>query len=160
VVAVIGPLCSPAAMGSLPVYQQAHLVSISGSATREDLTTLFGAGGFNRTVLNDGQMRDLGLSEDHIDDLASVQGFYARYESQYGPLPAEIRPLMAYTYDAAQVLLSAIEDAAIVGENGSVSIERSALADAVRSTQGFTGLTGSIAFDEDGDRIPVSLLEE
>lgn len=158
VVAVIGPLCSIAAMGSLPVYQQENLVSISGSATQEDLSTLFGAASFNRTVLNDRQMRELGVSENYIDELASVQDFYTRYESVYGPLPTEIRPIMAYTYDAVHVLLNSIEDAAINSEYG-ISIELSALADAVRSTHDFIGITGEIAFDEGGDRIPAKLLD-
>lgn len=159
VVGVIGPFCSSAAMGSLPVYQQGNLVSISGSATQDDLSTLFGAGGFNRINLNDGQLRDLGVSEDFIDVLASVQDFYTRYESQYSPLPAEIKPLMAYTYDAVHVLLNAIEDTANMGEYG-IRVELSALAEAVRSMHDFTGITGLITFDEDGDRIPAELSHE
>ena len=48
-------------------------------------------------------MQDLGVAEDAFDRLDSVQGFYNRFEGQHGPLPAEIRPLMAYAYDAVSV---------------------------------------------------------
>jgi ABC-type branched-subunit amino acid transport system substrate-binding protein len=92
------------------------------------------------------------LTENFIDERAGVQAFYTRYEEQYEPLPAEIRPLMAYTYDAVQVLLDAIENAAIIHEDGGISMMRPVLAEAVRDTQGFSGLTGPIAFDENGDR--------
>jgi branched-chain amino acid transport system substrate-binding protein len=161
VLGVIGPMCSTAAMGSLPRYREANLVSISGSATREDRSTQFGVDGyFNRTVLNEAQMQDLGVAEDVIDGLDGVQGFYNRYESQHGPLPTEIRPLMAYTYDAVQVLLHAIQTTATASGDGDVRVDQTALADAVRSTQGVTGLTGSIVFDEDGDRVPVGLLQD
>jgi len=159
VVGVIGPLCSDAARGSLPVYQQRNLVSISGSLTQEDISTLFGAGGFNRTVFNDQQLHDLGVSENYIDQLQNVQDFYTRYESRYGPLPADIRPLMVFTYDAVHVLLNAIEETANIGEN-SISIKLSDLADAVRTTHDFIGLTGQIAFDQDGDRIPLNVIAD
>lgn len=155
VLGVIGPFCSAPAMEALPVYQEANLVSISGGATREDLSILFGSGGFfNRTVYHDGQLRDLGIPGDWVDSIPAVQDFYARYENQYGPIPEEIRPLMAYTYDATQVLLHAIEQVAIRYTDGSITIERAALAQAVRRTEGFTGLTGLILFDENGDRVP------
>jgi len=149
---VIGPLCSTAATGSLPVYQPRNLVSISGTAIQEDLTALYGDGGFNRTVPNDRQLLDHGVSENYINQLVSVQDFYTRYESRYGPLPDDIRALMAFTYDAVHVLLNAIETTANMSEY-SIRIELAKLAAAVRSTHDFIGLTGKIAFDEDGDRI-------
>ena len=155
VIGVIGPLCSSAARGSLPVYNQAGWVSISGGATQEDLSTLFGSGGFfNRTVYNNGQLQDLGVPENWIDDLPDAQDFYSQYESRYGPLPEEIRPLMPYTYDAVHVLLHAVEQVAVQNTDGSITIERAALARAVRHIEGFSGITGLIEFDEDGDRVP------
>ena len=154
VVGVIGPLCSLAAEGSMPVLTRAYLVSISGSATQENLSSLFGASGFNRTVLSDRQVRELGLSENWIDALASVQDFYARYKSRFGPLPAAIRSLMPTTYDAVHVLLNAIERTVILNDDGGLSLRLPDLADAVRFTQNFSGVTGPIGFEEDGDRIP------
>ena len=160
VVAVIGPLCSAAAMGSLPIYQEAGLVSVSGSATQANLTALFGEGGFNRTVLSDQQFSELGITEMAIDPLAEVQSFYTRYESQYGPLPAEIRPLMAFTYDAVQVLLAALDQVSVLTQEGQLSIERLALAEAVRTTEDFAGVTGPVRFDEQGDRIPEEIWDQ
>jgi branched-chain amino acid transport system substrate-binding protein len=46
VVAVIGPNCSAGAVDALPIYAEAGLTSVSGSATRTDLTTSQPAGGF------------------------------------------------------------------------------------------------------------------
>ncbi len=158
VIGVIGPLCSASARGALPIYHQNGLLSISGSATFEELTREFGWSYFNRTILNEEQMSDLGVTEDWIDSIADVQDFYARYDTVFegrgGPLPEDIRPLMAYTYDAAQVLLYAAEQVAVQNTDGSITIERSALAEAVRHIEGFSGITGLIEFDEDGDRVP------
>ncbi len=156
---VIGPLCSSGAMGALPVYKDAKLVTISGSVTREDITKQYGASGFNRTIPNQKQMSDMGISEDSIDGLASVQDFYTRYENKFGTLPNEIRPLMAYTYDAVHVLLSGIQETAVLGENMVLTIELLALADAVRFSQNTIGVTGAISFDENGDRIPAESME-
>jgi ABC-type branched-subunit amino acid transport system substrate-binding protein len=154
VLGVIGPFCSGAARGSLPVYNQNGMLSISGSSTREDVTAHYGGSYFNRTVLNEAQMSQSGVSEAWIDSIADVQDFYARYERQYGPLPEDIRPLMAYTYDAVQLLLHAAEQVAIQNNDGSITIKRSELAEAVRQMEGFTGITGEIEFDQDGDRVP------
>jgi ABC-type branched-subunit amino acid transport system substrate-binding protein len=158
VIGVIGPLCSAAARGSLPIYHQNGLLSISGSATFEELSREFGWSYFNRTILNEAQMSELGVPEEWVDSIGDVQDFYTRYDTVFdgrgGPLPEDIRPLMAYTYDAVQVLLYAAEKVAIQNPDGSITIERSALAEAVRHIEGFSGITGLIEFDEDGDRVP------
>ena len=158
VIGVIGPLCSAGARGALPIYHQNGLLSISGSATFEELTRDFGMSYFNRTILNEEQMGVLGVPEDWVDSIADVQDFYARYDTVFegrgGPLPEDIRHFMAYTYDAVQVLLYAADKVAVQNADGSITIERSALAEAVRHMEGFTGITGAVEFDEDGDRVP------
>jgi predicted amidohydrolase YtcJ/ABC-type branched-subunit amino acid transport system substrate-binding protein len=151
---VVGPFCSAAALGALPIYQQEYLVTISGSATQENLAEQFGGGFFFRTVLHVGQMRDLGLADNYIDELAGVQEFYTRYDGRYGPLPDQIRPLIVYTYDAVHVLLNTIEEVAMVADDGVLAIDLASLVDAVHDVDGFHGVTGSIAFDDNGDRIP------
>ncbi len=142
----------------MPIYHQNGLLSISGSATFEELTREFGWSYFNRTILNEKQMSDLGVPEDWVGRIADVQDFYARYDTVFegrgGPMPEDIRHLMAYTYDAVQVLLYAAEKVAVQNTDGSITIERSALAEAVRHIEGFSGITGLIEFDQDGDRVP------
>jgi branched-chain amino acid transport system substrate-binding protein len=74
--------------------------------------------------------------------------FIERFDARFGRRPSTSFVLQAY--DAARIALTSIES---VGEDmdGSLTIDREALADALRS-QSFAGLTGGIRFDENGDR--------
>lgn len=71
-----------------------------------------------------------------------------KYEAKYGP----IGTYTAHAYDAALVLLDAIEKVAKVGADGSLQIDKKALADAVRATK-VEGVTGPVKFDDRGDRV-------
>ena len=75
--------------------------------------------------------------------------FVAKYEEAYGEAP--IQSFHAHSYDAANILFAAIEAAATDNGDGSLTIDRQALRDAVASTSGFAGLTGSLTCDEFGD---------
>jgi ABC-type branched-subunit amino acid transport system substrate-binding protein len=99
-------------------------------------------------------MSEIGVTEHIINRFDSVQAFYSRYERKYGPIPEEVCPLLAYSYDAMKVLLHAIETTAFFYADGSVGVNRLVLAKAIRSMHNFTGLTGTISFDRDGDRVP------
>ena len=57
----------------------------------------------------------------------------------------------AYAYDATQLLLSAIEDVAVVGETGTLVIGRAALRARLAATDGVAGLTGTLRCDPGGD---------
>ncbi|UCC75810.1 MAG: amidohydrolase family protein, partial [Anaerolineales bacterium] len=155
--AVLGPMCSPPAIGGLPTYESAGIVLVSPSATRPDLPS-FGPAVFNRTVLNDAQILAEGLGSDaYIEALPSVQAFYADYRSRTGQEPPPgTRHYLAYTYDAAMILLRAIEQVAVLRGDGALVVPRQALANAVRSTTGFQGVTGTISFDSQGNRVPDS----
>lgn len=76
-------------------------------------------------------------------------GLVARYESKYGELP--VGTYHAQTYDAANLMLSAIAAVAIQEEDGTLHIPRQALRDALYATRDFQGLTGSLGCDEFGD---------
>src|SRR5437763_15033980 len=52
-VAVIGHLCSSGMVSALPIYQAARVVTVSGSATADNLPTL-GPTVFNRVIVRDG----------------------------------------------------------------------------------------------------------
>jgi branched-chain amino acid transport system substrate-binding protein len=84
-----------------------------------------------------------GLPESELS--AEGQEFVETYESKYDD---EIQPYTAYAYEAANVMLDAIERAA--DEAGGVP-ERQAVIDEVFATEDFEGVLGTWSFDEEGD---------
>ena len=84
-----------------------------------------------------------GLPESELS--AEGQEFVETYESRYDD---EIQPYTAYAYEAANVMLDAIERAA--DEAGGVP-ERQAVVEQVFATQDYEGVLGTWSFDEDGD---------
>ena len=69
----------------------------------------------------------------------------ARYEAP------PTTPAPAYAYDATQLLLNAIEDVAVMGQNGTLVIGRAALRERLAATDGTTGLTGPLRCDLMGE---------
>ncbi|UOQ56718.1 branched-chain amino acid ABC transporter substrate-binding protein [Leucobacter allii] len=69
---------------------------------------------------------------------AFVDAFTAKYDKE----PSN---WAALAYDATHVVADAIESAG--------STDRAAVAEAIRGTDGFAGATGTIAFDDDGNRV-------
>jgi branched-chain amino acid transport system substrate-binding protein len=76
--------------------------------------------------------------------------FVARYEARFQEPPASAI-YDATTYDAANLLLSAIEDVAMQEKDGTLHLGRQALRDALYGAAGFQGLTGSLTCDQYGD---------
>jgi branched-chain amino acid transport system substrate-binding protein len=81
---------------------------------------------------------------------AAVDDFVKRLEAQGGQ--PEHLTYSAPAYDALGLLAEALRQVAKVDGNGNLVIGRQALAQAVRATRGYVGLTGEITFDEKGDR--------
>jgi branched-chain amino acid transport system substrate-binding protein len=75
--------------------------------------------------------------------------FLPAYEEQFGSEPTSV--FNAHSFDATNVLFDAIEQVAVVNDDGSLSIPRTALRDAVFATNGYEGLTGIITCTELGD---------
>jgi branched-chain amino acid transport system substrate-binding protein len=73
----------------------------------------------------------------------------SRYETEYGEPPTAV--YYAHTYDAANMLLDAVEAVAVQEEDGALHIGRQALRDALYATSGYQGLTGSLTCDAYGD---------
>ncbi len=71
----------------------------------------------------------------------------ADFHAAYG---APTSPYWAFAYDAATLLLSAIE-AAAVAESGKLTVNRTALRATLTATQGFRGITGVLSCDAFGD---------
>jgi branched-chain amino acid transport system substrate-binding protein len=80
---------------------------------------------------------------------SAYDAFVSNYEAQYGEAPT--LPYHAYAYDAANIVLDAIETVAVQEEDGTLHIGRQALREALYATSGFQGLTGSLTCDEFGD---------
>ena len=83
------------------------------------------------------------------------QEFAARYRQHYD-VPeseaAETIPYATYTYDATGILIETIAAVSVVDAQGNLVIGRQALAEAVRRTPNYRGVTGIISFDDRGDR--------
>ena len=75
--------------------------------------------------------------------------FLPSYEEQFGSEPTSV--FHAHSFDAANVLFDAIEQVAVQNDDGSLSIPRTELRDAVFATSGYEGLSGIITCTELGD---------
>lgn len=89
-----------------------------------------------------------------IDNDPSLLGqryvdFKAAYKEKFGEDP--IGGFHANGYDAAGVLMAAIEKVAKTDAEGSLYVGRKALRDAVMTTKDFSGLTGTLTCDANGD---------
>jgi branched-chain amino acid transport system substrate-binding protein len=74
-------------------------------------------------------------------------GWVKRFEARYGPR----QTFSPQAYDAANILMMAVEKVAKKGSDGSLVIGKKGLRDAVAATE-YDGITGRIAFDRYGDR--------
>jgi ABC-type branched-subunit amino acid transport system substrate-binding protein len=145
---VVGPFCSTSTEGALPVLEDVTMVMISHASTRPDLPA-FGPTVFNRVTVMDPDFDDYWHAQ--ISGLQSVIDWEADFASRYGHAPND---LARYAYDATLVLMTQIEAVGTVDLDGNLVVFRPSLAGAVRGTTGLPGVTGSISFDSDGNRIP------
>ncbi len=77
------------------------------------------------------------------------EAFLKKYEEKYGEKP--IAAFHAHAYDAMMILAEAIKKVAVVLEDGTVYIPRTALRDALLETKDFPGITGRLTCDQYGD---------
>ena len=91
------------------------------------------------------------FSTHYAPDIATEVGqtFIQNYEGLYGAKPDDVAAL---TYDAFQLLYTAIENAQ--------SLERADIRDALANIQLFEGVTGVMSFDEQGDPIKCAVIIE
>jgi len=147
-VAVIGHLCSSGMRSALPIYQAAGVVTVSGSATADDLPTL-GPTVFNRVIVRDGDGGDAWFNQ--VLTLPSV-GAWNQYQEAFPPATSAT-VLDAFYFDATALLLDRLQRVSFV-LGGNLVIDRKALALAVRSTRDFPGVTCTITLDPlTGNRI-------
>lgn len=89
-------------------------------------------------------------------DLGAFQSnsFYANdfldaYQAAFGTAPTSV--FHAHAFDASNILFEAIKAVAVENEDGSLSIPRTALRDALAATSGWAGVTGTITCTPLGD---------
>jgi len=80
---------------------------------------------------------------------AGYKDFLAKHQKKYGEKP--LAPFHAHAYDGALMIFAAIEKVAKKGKDGSLTIGRKALRDALYATKGLKGLTGTITCNQYGD---------
>ncbi len=85
-----------------------------------------------------------------LPDTSGHKDLLAKYRSKYGGSPKH-GTTYPNGYDAAMLLLYAIEKTATVGENGTLHIGRQALRDTLSATKKLQGISGSLSCDEFGD---------
>ncbi len=78
----------------------------------------------------------------------SSEALIAEYQERYAEAPTSV--YLAHAYDAATLLLRAIEEVA-VGNGDTLYIDRAKLREALTSVTGFSGIIGVISCDEFGD---------
>jgi branched-chain amino acid transport system substrate-binding protein len=94
-----------------------------------------------------GPKLDYGTNQSQLGTTAD--DFLAQYQTTYGEEPSAA--FWAHSYDATVLLLSAIDQVAVVLADGSLFIDRQALRDALTATSGFGGIIGTLSCDEFGD---------
>jgi branched-chain amino acid transport system substrate-binding protein len=77
------------------------------------------------------------------------KSFLDKHQKKYGEKP--LAPFHAMAYDGAMIVFAAIEKVAVKEKDGSLTIDRGKLRDALYATKGFKGLTGTINCDQYGD---------
>ena len=75
--------------------------------------------------------------------------FIPAYKDQFGTAPTSV--FHAHAFDAMNILFEALKKAAIDNGDGSLTIPRQALRDAIFATSGWDGITGTITCTELGD---------
>ena len=152
---VIGPFCSSGARYSLPVYEAAGVVVVSGSASAVDLPP-FAPTVFNRTVV-EGPPGPPDPWFVTVTGLQSVKR-WTDYHAAFPPA-APTSEFDAFSFDAATLLLDRLQQVSKI-KDGNLVIDRKELAKVVRRTTDFPGVTCTVAFDRaTGNRLndPASL---
>jgi branched-chain amino acid transport system substrate-binding protein len=139
-----------------PIFTKAGGLVASQSREMPELATvqLMGADGlFSPDFLAAAGSAALGmyLSSPDFSAFGSAysEQFLPAYEAKFGS--KAISAFHAHAYDAVNMILAAVQQVAVEGPDGSLTIDRQALRDALFATSGFQGLTGTLTCTETGD---------
>jgi hypothetical protein len=158
-VAVIGHMCSPDERAALPIYEQADVVTVSGTATNPSNPT-FAPHVFNSLLVPDDTPGGSDSWYARVQHLPRDVSWQADYAQRFGSPPTMWADLY---YDVTSLLLDEIAAASNL-DQGDLVINRSALALAVRTLSdspalGLKGVTCWVNLDPRGYRVndPASL---
>jgi len=77
--------------------------------------------------------------------------FDVKYEELFGVKPSDLGPFHYHAADSANMVFAAIDAVSEVDGEGNLVIDREALVEALRNTENFEGLTGTLTCAENGD---------
>lgn len=123
-----------------PGLEDAVFMSDDGSYTQQYLETAGEAG--------EGTYASF-IAGDDVADLN--EEFDAKYMDAYGVTPDDLGPFHAQSYDSVQVIADAVSRVAEVDGDGNLVIDREALIQAIRETEGLQGLSGTLTCDDTGE---------
>jgi hypothetical protein len=144
-VAVLGQVCSQGFAQALRIYETAGVVVLTGSATNPALPAA-GPDVFNRTTVDDNTFDNWYAT---ISQLPGDLVWRQQYTDRFGTPPSDFADLY---YDAANIVIDDIAAVSQVDSKGELLLNRTALAAAVRNTNGYPGVTCSVTIDSSGNR--------
>jgi branched-chain amino acid transport system substrate-binding protein len=118
----------------------------------EDVALLGSDGMFSIDMVKGAGPAALGMYLSSPNFSAFQEGYadlLEKYKATFGINPPQA--FHAHGYDAANILLSAIEQVAVEGEDGTLYVPKGALRDAIYATKDFPGVTGTLSCNEYGD---------
>jgi hypothetical protein len=139
-VAVLGNICSSGLISALPIYEAGGLVTISGSASSDELPAL-GPTVFNRTIVSDGAGGEAWYAA--VKALPADVLWTSVYRLIFRTAPPDLAELY---FDAANLLLVRLQQISRVS-HGNLVIDRAALAQAIRSTVNFPAVSCALTLD-------------
>ncbi|MDZ7739074.1 MAG: ABC transporter substrate-binding protein [Bacteroidales bacterium] len=85
-----------------------------------------------------------------IPESEAFDEFKQNYGEQFGDPQGKLSPFSPHGHDSMMLILSALDEVAITSGNQLI-VPRQELADTVRNTDSFEGLTGTLSCDANGD---------
>ena len=135
------------AEGGFIVDQAADVSGLEG-------VTLFGSDGlFSMAFVKAAgpNVEGMYLSASNFDLLADTYPAMLERYLEVGNVDQPLAPFHGHTYDAANIIMDAIEEVGVVGDDGSVSIDLDELRAAIYATTDHPGVTGTLSCTETGD---------
>jgi branched-chain amino acid transport system substrate-binding protein len=158
------PLAAIAAKGPEMIYYGGYSAEAAVLATQMVAAGLEGVGFFGCDGTYGANYLDLGGEATEgtystfvpIPESDAFATFRADYQATYGDEQGKLSTFSPHSYDSATILINAIE--AVAKKDGdNLIIPRKALADEVRGTKGYTGLTGEINCSSTGECAAASI---
>ena len=127
-------------MTETPSLESATFMSDDGAYTRQYIDAAGAAGEGTYVAFLAG------------DDAEAMNAeFDAKYLDKYGVSADDLGPFHGQSYDSVMLIAAALKEVGTLDESGNLVIDREELISAIRSVDGFDGLTGLIKCDSIGE---------